>query len=264
MCKKIIKERNFQRIVIGSDLHCGHRVGLTPPQWRSNPSDKYYESQLEMWEEWQKALSLLQPIDYFFGNGDLIDGDGGRSGATELIQPDSQVQAEMAVECIKVAKAKKHAFVYGTPYHTGQVEDFENDIAKAFDAPISGQEQYNVNGVIIDCKHKIGNTSIPHGKGTAIMKEALWNMVWAEYEEQEKADIIVRSHVHWYLKVEDTNFTGIVTPALQGQGTKYGSRQCSGHVDWGFIWIDIYSDGGFECLKHVIPLRSQKRKAVVL
>ena len=259
-----ISGRDFDRVVICSDFHCGHRVGITPPDWINRSVKNKIPVQQEMWDRFSGAIDQLKPIDYFIGNGDMIDGDGGLSGATELIAPDRNEQVDMAIQVIEYVEAKKHAFTYGTPYHVGQVEDFEDQIAKHFNAPISGQEQYNINGTIIDCKHKIGNSSIPHGKGTAISKERLWNVVWSEHEEQEKADIIIRSHVHYYWACEESTWLGIITPALQGQGTKFGSRQCSGHVDFGFIWVDCYKDGGFTWGKYVIPLASQKRKAIIL
>jgi hypothetical protein len=257
-------EKPFVRTVIMSDLHCGHRVGITPPSWRIRQGSRYFVPQEEMWRQYTLTLDMLKPIDKLICNGDAIDGDGGKSGGVELIVTDRLEQAAMAVEVIEYAQAKKHAFIYGTGYHTGLVEDFEDEIAKHFLAPISGQEQYNINGTIIDCKHKIGNSSIPHGKGTAISKERLWNVIWAEHEEQEKADIIIRSHVHYYWACEESTWLGIITPALQGQGTKFGSRQCSGHVDFGLVWIDCYHDGGFTWGKSILPLQSQKRKAIIL
>lgn len=256
--------KGYKRLVGLADLHCGHRVGLTPPNWRSNQANKYCRPQTEMWDIYTEIIDDLKPIDYLICNGDAIDGDGGRSGGTELIVRDRREQAKMAIECIDYAEAKKHAFQYGTPYHSGNLEDFEEVVADYFDAPISGQEQYNINGVIIDCKHKIGNTSIPHGKGSAISREKLWNLVWADYQEQENADILIRSHVHWCWFCGDSQWLGIVTPALQGQGTKYGSRQCSGHVDFGLVCINIFDNGDYEwdCITESVEYH--RRKAVKL
>ena len=77
------KKRNFTRVVIGGDKHCGHRVGLTPPDWQSAIlGRKYYNIQRELWKEFTGIMDYLKPIDVLMMNGDAIDGRGERSGGT--------------------------------------------------------------------------------------------------------------------------------------------------------------------------------------
>jgi len=136
---------------------------------------------------------------------------------------------------------------YGTAYHTGDVEDWENYVARDLDAKIGSHEWFDIYGVVFDFKHKVGSSSIPHGRGTAIAKEKLWNQMWALRDEQPNADVIVRSHVHYSFMVgEPGNWLGLTTPALQAAGTKYGGRQCSNTVDLGVVVFDVYPDGRYE------------------
>jgi hypothetical protein len=171
----------------------------------------------------------------------------------------------MAAACIEIASAPKIIMTYGTPYHSGTGEDFENlvkDYVKA--DKIGSHEWADVNGVIFDIKHKVGSSSIPHGRYTAIARENLWSMIWAERDEQPKSDIIIRSHVHHLGYVGNGDFLGITTPALQAQGTKFGSRQCSGVVDFGLISFDIDSDGRYEWRPHLAKIIAQKAHAIKL
>jgi hypothetical protein len=189
---------------------------------------------------------MLQPIHKVFVLGDCIDGDGHRSNGTELIVSDRKVQAAMAVECLRQIGAKEYSFVYGTPYHTGQAEDFETDVARAFDAKIGSHEWEVVNGVTFDLKHKQGNTQNP---ATSLFNEIRDNREWVCNDEQPKADILVRGHTHRLCILEIEDCIAISVPALQGYGTKFGSRQCSRKVQFGLVAVDVWPDG--VCQRHV-------------
>ena len=254
--------RRKKRVVILSDLHCGHMVGLTPPSWHDTLSENASPARKKLAEFRHKSFSIfwneikkLQPIDVLLVNADCIDGRGDRSGGTELITIDRDYQCDMASEIIKCAKAKKIVMTYGTPYHTGQLEDFENQIAKEVKATkISGHEWVDVNGLVFDLKHKVGSSGIPHGRFTAVAKEKFWNTLWSERDENPKSNIIIRSHVHYHSFCGGSDWLAMTTPALQGPGSKYGTRQCSGTVDFGFLHFDINSNGSYSWESHVTKM----------
>jgi len=113
------------RLVIASDFHCGHYVGLTPPDWwyvfpeNSERQKKIAQTQRELWAFWATNIDELQPIDRLIVNGDLVDGKGDRAGGSEQRSADRSEQAEMAAACINYVKAEKVLICYGTPYHAG-------------------------------------------------------------------------------------------------------------------------------------------------
>jgi 3',5'-cyclic AMP phosphodiesterase CpdA len=238
----------MKRVVVIADLHCGHKAGLTHPDWNPpyatySPHYKLYRWRRESWEFYAETMAELQPIDVLIANGDLTDGKGKKSGGTELLTSDRVEQSDMAIAAIKEAKAGKVFMTYGTPYHGGNSEDFEALVAKGVKAQkIGGHDWLNVNGVVFDYRHCISRSSIPHGRYTAIAREKLWSIMWAEHGEYPKSDILLRSHVHYFAYCGGYGWLGIITPALQG-GTKYGKRQVSGTVDFGVIWFDIPEDG---------------------
>lgn len=236
----------MKRVLIISDFHCGHIVGLTPPGWQLSPTDikevgdkrdKFIAAQKACWNWYSDTIKQCGPFDVVIANGDLIDGTGHRSGGTEQATLDRLNQCEMAERCLNEtgSKAKKYLTI-GTAYHTGEAEDFETIIAKGAKATAIGSHEWiDVEGVVFDVKHHCGSSSVPHARHTAIARDHLWNQLWAERGLQPKSHVIIRSHVHYYTFCGGPGWTAITTPALQGYGTKYGSRRCSGIVDFGFI-----------------------------
>lgn len=234
--------KTTKRVLILSDLHCGHRAGLTPKKWWGNLQyDKWAELRSQLWVAYSQQIQKIRPIDICIINGDCIDGRGERSGSTELITADRHEQCDIATQVILYTKADTYAMTRGTPYHTGESEDFEDVIARNINATAIKNHMWpDVNGVVFDIRHKVGSTTVPYGKGTAISKERFWNLVHNEFaQSQPKADIIVRSHVHYFFHVEEPHWHGFITPSLQGLGSKYGGRQVSQLVHFGFIWFDI-------------------------
>jgi len=261
-----------KRVVVLSDLHCGHQVGLTPPSWHDTPDETASPARIKLADFRKQTFSLyynwvkkLAPIDILLVNADCIDGRGERSGQTELITSDRDYQCDMAAEIIKAAKAKKVVMTYGTPYHTGQLEDFENQIAKEVKAEkVGGHEWVDVNGLVFDLKHKVGSSGIPHGRHTAVAKENLWNTLLAARDEAPRANVIIRSHVHYHTFAGGVDWIAMTTPALQGPGSKYGNRQCSGTVDFGLIHFDVNPSGSYEWSVHAKRLLDKQEMLLKL
>jgi hypothetical protein len=249
-----------KRVCIIADLHCGHRAGLTPTtHHRPHSDDKFHKLQVELWGLFTSKIDAIKPIDILVVNGDAIDGRGVKSGSRELVEVDRNVQVKMATHAIEYAEAKHIVMTFGTGYHTGHSDDKESLIAENVKADkIGGHEFIEVNGLTFDCKHFIGNSQIPHGRGTPISREKLWNTIWAERENQPNSDVIIRSHVHHFDYIGTSRYLGMTTPALQGMGSIYGARQCSGTVDWGFVWFDVWSREEYTWKAEVVEVESQR------
>ena len=241
------------RLLSIADPHCGHLAGLTHPDWWINPRrgksewNKFAAIQREVWTWWEETIKEIGKIDVTLILGDCIDGDGKRSGGTELITTDRIEQAEMARRALEITKAKRYQMVYGTAYHTGKQEDYESLVAEALDATIGSHEWLDADGYIFDLKHHIGNSSVPYGQWTQLGKEMVHNTLWAAKGEQPAADVILRGHIHKYCACERRLGKRVVTamslPALQGYGSKYGARICSQTIDIGCVVWEIDRNG---------------------
>lgn len=244
-------ECSYKRIVVISDLHSGHEFGLTPPAWQYKEDGhlritKAAKFQRALWGFGTEALDLLKPIDILIVDGDAIDGKGDKSGGVELITTDRLEQCEMAAEFINYAEAKQVRLLYGTRYHVGKDEDFEQVLVDKIngDVSIQGHGFFNVNGCNLDVKHKVGGSTVPHGRATAISRAHLWNIMWAERKRQPRADIILRGHVHYAAFAGGTDWLGAILPAMS-YGTSFGIRECEGIVDVGMAKFDIFPSGRY-------------------
>lgn len=242
-----------KRVLIISDKHCGSTVGLTPPFWHQSTLN------VELWNLFVSMIDNVRPIDVLIDNGDGIDGKASRWGSTGLITADRKEQCDMAVECIEVVGAKEVYLTRGTAYHSGRSEDWEDIVAERLKAPIEDQLWVDVNGVVFDVKHFVSASQVPYGRHTAIAKDRVWNLLWAEMGQQPKSDVFIRSHVHSFNYAGGASWLAMTTPALQGLGSKFGSRIPSGTVDFGIVWVDIDENGNIENWDHeVILIESQK------
>jgi len=227
----------MKKVVIISDLHCGSIYGLTPPKYFT---DHHLNIQSESWLAYNKIARNWKKPDILICNGDMIEGTQSKQGGAELITPDRNVQCDMAIECINEFKAKQIFMTFGTAYHNGEnCEDFEYQIAKRVGATIEGRLFLEIEGITFDVRHKVGNSTIPHGRATSLLKELAWDLIKEASGSGPKVDVIIRSHVHHNIWVEIPNKIAFITPALQAQGGRFGSRQCSGDIHWGAIRLTI-------------------------
>jgi hypothetical protein len=251
------KPQRSKRVAVLADFHSGHEFGLTPPAWwnrrRTNQArvSKAGDFQRKLWAFYSKSIDTLKPIHILIVNGDSIEGKGERSGGMELITSDRNEQVRMAREAIEYAEAPIVRLTYGTRYHTGRDEDFEAALKDQLaasgkcKAEIHGHDFLNVNGVNLDIKHKVGSSSVPYGRTTAISKDRVWNVIWnSEHERQPKADILIRSHVHYHTFAGSSSWLGVTTPALT-YNSAFGIRECAGLVDVGFMVFDFDENGGY-------------------
>jgi hypothetical protein len=254
------------RVVIISDMHAGHRAGLCCPGWQTPESapgvlGTFARQQRAMWAWYSATMASLQPIDVLIVNGDAFEGKGKRNQGVELITSDMMGQCQIAAACINEAKAKAVRLTSGTPCHTSPDGDDWEDVLLTLTQATSldGHLFVEIEGVVFDIKHKVGSSGIPHGRHTAVSKERLWNVLWHERQGAPLANVIIRSHVHYHEFSGNPTHLAMTTPALQGFGSKYGERQCSGVVDIGFVHFDV-EDGAWSWQAHLFQPKADLLK----
>jgi hypothetical protein len=270
-------KRIIHGIALG-DLHCGHMLGLTVPEYQIGISKtmpraraKCAQTQRDLYSFYADTLNKIGPVDFCIANGDLIDGDGSRLNGIEQITTDRLVQAEMAVAALTMVDTENFIMTRGTPYHVGFDEEFEDPVCKelvsrGYKATIGNHEWVDIGGVVFDLKHYVNSSGDQKGRGRSLENDALWNLVWYVAKEQPKADVILRSHVHYFKFVGGGDDPLMMTlPALQAMGTRFGSKICSGRVHIGMVefFIDrVTKRASF--VPHIAKLETHKAKASVL
>jgi len=263
-------------VMVISDLHCGHLVGLCPPSRHATLAKSASQSQKklekirqELWRIFALEVKKVGPVDRLFVLGDTVDGSQRRTNGSELIPGcnDMQDQCDMAAECIKFIKAPQVYMVHGTPYHAGQDEDWERYVCRLVQeskytekAIIRDHAFVDINGCMFSLRHKIGG-GMPHTRGTQLAKQKMANLLWSEIGMQPKADIFLRGHVHAPFSVGDDEYISISCPGLQGVGSKFGARQCDFPVKWGFTVFNINEEGGYSW-RFVTPKEANKLQKV--
>jgi hypothetical protein len=140
---------------------------------------------------------------------------------------------------------------HNTPYHTGVDEDWEDLVARNLGATISGREFVEIEGLMFDLAHFVGGSSVPYSRATALLRDMVWNIIWARDGKQPDADYVIRGHVHHSLYHEEYGKVVEILPALQGYGSKFGVRKCRATVDIGFIHLDV-EDGRVSRCPHIL------------
>ena len=106
--------KKSKRLLVISDLHCGHNTGLTPAGFDAEKLGKpYFPVRRAIWD-WYIKTADIKP-DVIIVNGDTIDGRNEKSGSVEQIYLDRNDQVEMAVKCINEVKGKAKIFMISHP-----------------------------------------------------------------------------------------------------------------------------------------------------
>jgi hypothetical protein len=225
-------------LVIG-DIHVGSMYGMLPPDFIStdgsekpqNPAQRY------LWECWvdmkQKAAKFA--IDSVIVNGDVIEGKQAKQKASELtlVAPNDQESAAVFLlrdlrNWLEKNTGREVPFyiVQGTEYHEGRgAEELESIAARVRGANInsnfSGRHSkevldLDIDGVILNFAHHLGGGAGFTRSGN-LDAEALWCQITASKGQSVPADLIVRSHLHYYMHVEHTSRHAVLCPCWQIQ-----------------------------------------------
>ena len=255
------KKKDYIRLLAMGDFHCGHELGLTPPKHDPGPrlTPQKHRMRREIWNWFEDNTKELKP-DVIIFNGDAIDGLGQSSNSSELIYTDRNDQVKMATDILLGIGGTPEIYMsYGTAYHTGKGEDWEDIIADNVKAvKIGSEDDIDIRGTVFNYKHHLGRSGAPTGRTAAVLKDTLWNQIWATRGEYPRADVVLRSHVHYHQYAGDSDTLSLTLPALQGYGTKFGGRRMSGTVDVGFVVFDIYAKGDYDWKAHIWRARLKK------
>lgn len=264
-------------IFAGSDLHCGHDSGLTPPSFNTKPGDdfpsrhhKLHIIRTKLWEWFAAELKRLGRPDIAIWNGDLVDGSGLKSGGTEDLE--LPIQVKMAAKTIQIVGASENHLVRGTGYHVGSTtttleDEVFNEIKQSKLDDIGDEGHYDIRGLIINAKHEMGQSRSPVSQFTGLSTEMLLQMLWAEEKQQPQANLLLRAHIHRCGSVAkpSLNRAAWSMPALQGLGSVYGARKKAGlPVHFGFLEIRVKSREDWLVIAHLAPMELQKAHVVLI
>ncbi len=229
-------------IVVVSDLHCGCRLALCPPEGaRLDDGGVYKPSAFqrkiwsywrEFWDEFVPEATRKEPYAIVI-NGDAREGIHHRS--TTPISHNEEDQEEIAYQVMKPLVDlchKRFYLVRGTEAHVGQSGISEERLGKRLGAIPNKEGQsarYELwkrcGPKLVHLLHHVGTTGSQAYEATAVHKELTESFVESARWGNEPPDVIVRSHRHRH--IETTIAVGnhknvgraiaVVTPGWQGK-----------------------------------------------
>jgi hypothetical protein len=246
------------RGLLWGDGHTGAKAGITSPRrW----NEDFRKTQSLLWRETVRLIRELGRLDSDFYLGDAVDGVGAKD-SIGLLEHDTKVQAELAAELLPIPKIPRgnRFFDYGTPYHTVGSYSFEEPVAEAIGAHIADGHLERIDGVRLNTRHTVGRSDIPYGQGTPLYKEAVRDQIEAILFSTDAADLIVRGHGHYSLRMTIGDRTGVIVPCLEWPETVFG-RKCKAmyyHMVVGELIILRRDD--WEYRLHLLPIEIVRRR----
>jgi hypothetical protein len=249
------------RILVESDPHCGHILGLTPPDWWQK---KTLSLSKPVWEWRAGELRKIGPVDIHIVLGDLTDGPGIKE-TLGLLTTDVEEQAEMAAVGLGIVRAKHRYLCYGTPLHTVSTLSHENLVATALGCEIHETWRLKLGGVRFNFRHVVGRSDVPYGQGTQVAKEIVRDELQALAESYEPADVFGRGHAHYWYRVDTPSKTAFICPTLElpnpdKDGNIYTRKLRTMYYDVGFVLIEIDKTGEVFIRPRLMPMKLAIRK----
>ena len=273
-------------LVVLSDLHCGHRLGLLAPDtelleidakgnvtaWTPSlgPTQEY------LWDLYQGHLDsiMARGLDVtLLVNGDLTHGAKYRDALFTESLHDQCIVAEQCLTPWLDAGVKRVRIIRGTGSHTleGSTEGMiANLLSKGYpkaDVAIVGHGLFELDGFRFDVAHHGPSKGIREWTSGNQCRYYLRSLMLTEIGRgQDPPEWVVRSHFHSYMPPERVNAAGrtsemVLTPSYCGMNGHGRQATRSQHVQsHGLVLFEI-GEGQcrFEAMVQTLDLRSREQ-----
>lgn len=248
----------MKRILALGDTHCGNLLGLTPPGWLCAESPP---TQAPMWAWYLEQVKAIGPVDVLVVNGDAVDGEGKKETLGHLTT-DIDKQVDIAAACLEPIKAKRTFLTFGTGFHVVGASNYERRLAERLGAPIADTTLLETEGMRFNFRHVAGRSDIPYGQGTQLYKEVVRDMLQSVIEEYPCADVVVRSHVHYYLRIERSTRNAVSLPCFQVPESVFARGLRTMYYDIGLVLFTV-DKGRVTVEPRLMPLKIVRRREYV-
>lgn len=265
-----MRSKSSKTIVVYSDIHDGAITAVcsenpyVKEHGTSYTPNKLQKELLSIWDE--TVDEFTKKPDLCVVNGEPIDGANKKQLGNQSWSTNLNDQANDAVKILKRIKASKYLFVRGSGYHVQidgtSIEGFIADKMNAVDYSVIDGIRHNAQywanvscyGKNISFTHHIGYTKYPAYRTTPLARES--STMSLDKERNMKYDVIVRSHVHYYIETRTINTKAFTTPAWKypdGHLTRGGLGGI--FPDIGCIEMIIESNGKIMIEPHITELK---------
>lgn len=219
--------KSAKSIAIWADIHAGSVYSVCPPKVKLKDGGVYEATpaQKELYVDWNYSIKDLvyKEPNLVVINGEPIDGANRYSGGVGTWSSDINDQFTAAEILINRIPRKELVFVRGSAYHVdSQGTSFEELLAQKMGARRyrtfggHGKTDYSCNvemfGKHINFTHHVGYSRWFQYRTTPLASE-MAKMHFEHHRRGFHTDILVRSHVHYYVEVRFPHTFGFTTPA---------------------------------------------------
>lgn len=260
-------------IYILSDMHVGAVTAVCsndPLVQERGESYTPNKLQKELQNIWVEAIDDLQQTPHLcVANGEPCDGAnkkqlGNQSWTTSLYD-----QAVDAVKLLKLVPAKEFMFIRGSGYHVQidgtPIESFIAEMMNGVDfttlTGITSNSWYWANveafGKYFSFTHHLPYAKFFAYRATPLAKEMA--LMALDKARSMKYDVIVRSHVHYYMQIKTPHTTALTTPAWKypdGHLTRGGLGGI--YPDIGGVEVIIEPNGKIIINEHITELKQKQ------
>jgi len=261
--------KSSKSIYVVSDIHVGSVTAVCSQNPTTVEHGDYEPNRLqkELYGIWKEAINeLSQKPDLCVINGEPIDGGNPKQLGNQSWTTSTYDQAMDSVKLLKQIPAKEFLFVRGSGYHVNiQGTSIESFIAEKMSAvnfrTMTGLKanswfwaDVNLNGKEFSFTHHLPYAKFFAYRATPLAKEMA--LMALDKGRSKKYDVIVRSHVHYYMEVRSAHTIALTTPAWKypdGHLTRGGLGGI--YPDIGGIEIIVESNGKIIIEPHLAEIK---------
>ena len=267
--------KSSKSIFVFSDIHVGSKYSVCSeePSLDDGGSYKPSPNQKKLLGAWHQSIDeLQQKPNALVINGEPIDGSNFKDLGESCWSTKHNDQIDDFVNLVKRIPHESIYFVRGSGYHvTRESTNFEKIIAQRVGAKqyksVLGNTTYtdheatlSVFDKHIHFTHHVGWSNWWMYRTTPIAKELI-KMHFQHKENGFHTDLLVRSHVHYYVRVEFPNTQGLSTPAWKFPDGFMYRRGVPELPTVGNVEIIVESNGHIDIRPHIVDI--QWRKPVI-
>jgi len=255
-----------------SDIHVGSRYSVCSekPEIDGAADYKPSQNQKKLLTGWYNCVDkITQKPRAVVINGEPIDGDNKKSLADSVWSSNIDDQINDFKRLFSPIKTDNLIFVRGSGYHvTKDATNFEKTIAREMNARkyrsiMGDMTMVDYEATVrllkkhIHFTHHIGYSGWWMYRPTPVARELI-KMHFAHRENGFHTDVVVRSHVHYYVEVRFPHTIGLTTPAWKFPDGFMYRRGEPELPSIGCVEIIVEPNGRIDVYPHLIDVEFKK------
>lgn len=247
----------IKKLVVVSDLHCGSKYAILPPDFELDTGNKIVHGNNAyhkwIWQCWTEAkewiAAQVNGDEYaFLGNGDMIEGIHHRSNEHIMTLWEEHLQAAEQVLAPIVEPSSIAFFTLGTECHTLNLENTLASRLGAHGGLAKNKWLFDINGCLVDAAHHMVTTKRSYlaASGMGIeMGDAINEYAMSGHRVPK---VFFRGHRHKGGTYSVNGHHFAVTGAWQGL-TRYGHKVVGNALPVPSVIVADFTDPEFILIK---------------